>query len=240
MKASHRLLSALFFLVFFASMAIGQDSSAGESKLAPTDSTALLNISVVDAEGKHLKIDYMTVKGKKNGATFHFSRKTSPFSILVPNGETYVLTYKDLGGEEGFTEVPIPDVENVVMNFELAYEPPKIYTLDNVFFVSGKATLTPASYKELDELAEVMAFKKEMSIQISGHTDNVGDEAPNQRLSEARANAVRDYLIKKGTPASRVTAVGYGETKPIAYNDTAEGRQKNRRTEVKILSSGAN
>jgi len=74
-----------------------------------------------------------------------------------------------------------------------------------------------------------------MKIEIGGHTDDVGEDAANQKLSKDRANAVRNYLLKEIEP-ERVTAVGYGESKPIAYNDTPEGRQKNRRTEVRILA----
>ena len=74
-----------------------------------------------------------------------------------------------------------------------------------------------------------------MVIEISGHTDNVGDVEVNQRLSESRAKAVRAYLLKKGISGERVRAVGHGESQPIASNDTDEGKQKNRRTEVRIL-----
>ena len=74
-----------------------------------------------------------------------------------------------------------------------------------------------------------------MIIEIGGHTDDVGDEDKNQALSEKRANTVLQYLIKKGIDSKRLTAKGYGETKPVAYNTTAEGRQKNRRTEVSII-----
>ncbi|HIB01952.1 MAG TPA: OmpA family protein [Phycisphaerales bacterium] len=81
-----------------------------------------------------------------------------------------------------------------------------------------------------------MKFKTEMKIEIGGHTDDVGEDSANQRLSESRANAVRNYLIKNGIEGDRVSARGYGETKPVAYNTTPEGRQKNRRTEVRILS----
>ena len=75
-----------------------------------------------------------------------------------------------------------------------------------------------------------------MVVEIGGHTDNVGDNYSNQKLSEARANVVRTYLLEKGIAPGRITAVGYGETRPVASNDTPEGRQQNRRTEVKILN----
>jgi outer membrane protein OmpA-like peptidoglycan-associated protein len=75
----------------------------------------------------------------------------------------------------------------------------------------------------------------ELRIEIHGHTDNIGDEASNQQLSEARAKAVYDYLIQKGIIASRLAYKGFGKTQPIASNDTPEGRQTNRRTAFVVM-----
>jgi len=111
-----------------------------------------------------------------------------------------------------------------------------VYTLENVYFDTGKLTLKSSSYKTLDNLAELLTYKKDMVIEIAGHTDNVGDDAANQRLSEDRAKSVKSYLVSKGVSPEQIKAVGYGETVPIADNATEEGRSKNRRTEVKILN----
>ena len=81
-----------------------------------------------------------------------------------------------------------------------------------------------------------MRFWKSLVIEIAGHTDDVGAAEANQTLSEDRANTVRDYLLKKGIALERVTAKGYGDTQPVADNSTAGGKQKNRRTEVRIIS----
>jgi OOP family OmpA-OmpF porin len=80
-----------------------------------------------------------------------------------------------------------------------------------------------------------MKWKEEQKIEIAGHTDNVGKDADNLKLSLQRAEAVRNYLIKKGIKADRITAKGYGATQPVADNGTDAGRQKNRRTEVVLL-----
>jgi OOP family OmpA-OmpF porin len=72
-------------------------------------------------------------------------------------------------------------------------------------------------------------------VEVAGHTDSVGSEEYNQGLSERRANTVRDYLASKGINASRLTARGYGEGRPVASNDTSEGRQENRRVELVVL-----
>ena len=84
-------------------------------------------------------------------------------------------------------------------------------------------------------MAEYMKLKKTIVIEISGHTDNVGTPENNLKLSQDRANSVRAYLIKKGIAEARVSAKGYGDTQPIALNDTDANKQKNRRTEVRVI-----
>lgn len=110
-----------------------------------------------------------------------------------------------------------------------------IFQLENVEFEFAKATLTPASLEILAPVLETMRANPSLEIELSGHTDNIGSREVNMRLSQARANAVADYLIENGIDESRITTVGYGYDKPIATNDTPEGRQRNRRTELKIL-----
>ena len=87
----------------------------------------------------------------------------------------------------------------------------------------------------LDELVAYLVRKDDEKIELGGHTDNVGTAASNLKLSQARANTVRAYLLTKGIDPSRVTAKGYGMSKPVASNATAAGKAQNRRTEVKIL-----
>lgn len=107
--------------------------------------------------------------------------------------------------------------------------------LRNIFFNTASFELLPASTAELDNLAKLMTTNPKMAIEVGGHTDNVGNDAANQQLSEQRAKAVRDFLVAHGISAERVVAKGYGETKPVATNDTEEGRAANRRTEVTVL-----
>lgn len=105
---------------------------------------------------------------------------------------------------------------------------------NNLEFETGKAIILKSSYKSLNDLANLLQKKSEWGLLISGHTDNVGDDAKNMVLSKERAEAVKDYLIIKGIASNRLEVLFYGETKPIAVNDTEEGRQKNRRVEMKI------
>lgn len=100
---------------------------------------------------------------------------------------------------------------------------------DNLTFRTGSAEITKASYPFLDDIATYMKANPSFSLLIVGHTDSQGDEGYNQRLSEDRAESVKSYLVKKGVGEISITAEGKGESEPIADNNTAEGREKNRR-----------
>jgi outer membrane protein OmpA-like peptidoglycan-associated protein len=105
----------------------------------------------------------------------------------------------------------------------------------NLEFETAKATIIAASFNSLDSLADLLVKAPTYRLMISGYTDNVGAKENNKKLSEERAFAVRDYLITKGVAESRLNAFGYGESNPIADNETPEGRAKNRRVEFEIL-----
>ncbi len=111
----------------------------------------------------------------------------------------------------------------------------KSVVLRNIFFETGSFQLLPSSSVELDRLVAFLTHNMSMRIEIGGHTDNVGNEADNQLLSDKRSNAVRQYLQDHGIHPSRLTHKGYGESKPVADNQTDEGRGLNRRTEFIVL-----
>lgn len=105
----------------------------------------------------------------------------------------------------------------------------------NLEFNTGKSTIKSTSFSSLDELGSLLIKKESFRLLIEGYTDNVGRDAANMSLSQNRAIAVKDYLVKKGVAASRIDAKWYGETMPIADNNSAEGRAKNRRVEMKVI-----
>ena len=140
---------------------------------------------------------------------------------------------------------PPPPVPEPVPTPEPAPPPPpqakvvvtdeQIITLEPIYFDFDKATIKPESYPVLDQVAQVMIDRPQMEVRIEGHTDWIGTDSYNQRLSERRARAVLGYLVNKGIDSFRLGAVGYGEGRPIATNDTEEGRARNRRTEFHIV-----
>jgi outer membrane protein OmpA-like peptidoglycan-associated protein len=108
------------------------------------------------------------------------------------------------------------------------------FAAKNILFVTGSAKLQSKSFKGLNDVAKIMKENPDMKLAIDGHTDNVGSDAMNQKLSDNRSASVMNYLVSKGVDAGRITAQGHGETMPIATNNTAAGRQQNRRVELTL------
>jgi outer membrane protein OmpA-like peptidoglycan-associated protein len=126
------------------------------------------------------------------------------------------------------------DLQPVVAGDGSASAPPanaQPVVLRNVFFETGSAALRPESAAELDRLKALLEQYPQLRIRINGHTDNVGNDSDNQKLSEARAQAVQDYLLRQGIAAARLQFKGFGESRPLRDNDSPEGRAQNRRTE---------
>ncbi len=103
-----------------------------------------------------------------------------------------------------------------------------------ILFDTGKATIRPESYPVLQSIVDIMKAYPNTNFEIEGHTDSVGSESSNQKLSDNRAKSVHDYLVSKGMDDDRTSSVGYGESRPIATNKTKAGRQQNRRVEISL------
>jgi len=160
------------------------------------------------------------------------------FVVILPSGRFYGLSAEPLDTlhlfqsfnfdlknlrdyQEKYLEIPLQPIEKGA-----------VLVLNNIFFDFNSAELKEESKPELDRLVNFLKKNPKLRITLAGHTDIVGTEEYNQKLSERRAKAVADYLIRKGINPSRINVVGYGSKKPIAPNDTEEGRAKNRRVEV--------
>lgn len=171
------------------------------------------------------------------------TKSDGTFLVCLPAGKSYSLYVnrdKYLFHSENFDLKETATVDKpFLLDIELQPIPMdstghvtgKPIILRNVFFETGSAALRAESTAELDRLLDLLQDNKNLRIQINGHTDNVGSDASNQQLSEARAKSVYDYLCGKGLAPNRLKYKGYGETQPIETNETTEGRTSNRRTE---------
>ena len=216
------------------------------SKIKPTKTEAALRLFVVDKEKGPIKGIVISLSSP-SGAKYYTEETDAKgyAEVLVPVGETYTLSYLSLGRKDISAKVTVSDKPNQNLKLTLRYKREEFpdgggasagrFVLKGVQFETGKATLTPDSYARLDSVLEFMTHKKSARIEISGHTDNVGNPRRNKALSEKRARACRDYLVSKGIAADRIKTVGYGDERPIASNDTEAGRQQNRRIEATEL-----
>jgi outer membrane protein OmpA-like peptidoglycan-associated protein len=113
-----------------------------------------------------------------------------------------------------------------------------VLTVGDVLFAPGRAEVGPGAQRSIDKLAEFLRTYSKRNVLIEGHTDNLGNEDFNVRLSQQRADAVRDLLIARGVSPQRIRTKGYGPKFPVVDNDSAAGRQQNRRVEVLVLNEG--
>lgn len=196
-------------------------------------------IDAISSKAVEAKI---TITDNSNGAKieeFITNSATGKFLLSLTSGKNYGITVEadgylfhsenfDIKKGDGFNMVnKTVELKNIKKGSTIA--------LRNIFFDSGKSVLRSESNGELDRLVKLLKDVSSLKIEISGHTDNVGSESLNSKLSQERAQAVVNYLAQKGIDKSRLVAKGYGSSQPISSNNSSSGRQQNRRTEFKIL-----
>jgi outer membrane protein OmpA-like peptidoglycan-associated protein len=197
---------------------------------------------VTNSKTKALVGAYVMVEDVNSGELIAINKSnsaTGKYLVVLPAGKTYSVS----ANKEGFffhselVDVPVTaKFQTIKKDIELKpIEKGAKIVINNIFFETGKATLSPQSNVELEKAADLLKTNPTMTIEVGGHTDNVGDDAYNMKLSHDRAKSVREYLVKAGIQSERVQAKGYGESNPIATNDTEDGRKANRRTEFVIL-----
>lgn len=161
------------------------------------------------------------------------------YKIVLPQGNAYGFRAEAQGFvsvNDNLDATNLKEYTEIQRDLYLVpVEVGQVVRINNIFFDFGKSTLKPESFSELNRVVDFLNTNPNVSIELSGHTDNIGGDAINLKLSDDRAKAVVEYLTSKGITSSRLTAKGYGETKPIATNDTEEGRALNRRVEFLIL-----
>lgn len=225
------ILSA--FLLVYSCALFAQD-------LIPTETEALLECIVTDPdkipeEGAVLIIESEDKTFSQKG----ISDIDGKFRLLAPEGKRYKIQVQKFG-KDFFFNVDLPMVDGASeftqpLRIKLVKFYVRGYTLDHMYFDVNKWEIKPEDYTTLNKLYQSFVKNPKLVVEIGGHTDNIGDEAANHRLSQRRADAIRDYLVKKGVNENRILAKGYGEKSPLASNDTEAGRAKNRRTEVKVI-----
>jgi OmpA-OmpF porin, OOP family len=225
----------LILIIPFICIATSAQDNTSLPKLAK------VNVFVTDMKGKPSKGEQILFKSEATQKTVSIlSDAMGKFTLQLPAGDKYIITVRSLTDSTKYGSITIPalppdEFYTEPFKVNIKFEAARTYTLDNVHFDFGKATLRPESFIELEELVSYLKNKDGIKVEIAGHTDNVGKDADNLKLSQQRAETIRNYVLKKGIQPVRVIAKGYGAAEPVADNDTEEGRQLNRRTEVRLL-----
>lgn len=208
------------------------------------DPVVLITGNVYNAKTKEplgSSIEYENLADGKNAGVAQSNPQTGQYKIVLPYGKNYgFLAYaeKYISVSDNLDLSAVAEYKEIKRDLYLVpLEVGSTIRLNNIFFDVAKASLRPESYPELDRLAGLMTQNSKMQIELGGHTDNVGSDEANLKLSGDRAKVVADYLVSLGIKNERITFRGYGETKPLATNDTEEGKQLNRRVEFTIMKN---
>ncbi len=185
------------------------------------------------------KISYETLPEGEIIGSAQSNPANGSYKITLPYGKKYGISALVNGYfpvSENIDLSDISDYQEVTKNLEMIpVEVGHTVRMNNIFFDFGKSVLSEDSYPELNRVVKLMNENPEMEIEISGHTDNVGSDSFNIKLSTERAEAVKEYLVAQKIDSHRISSKGYGKSKPVDTNETEEGRQKNRRVEFTIL-----
>ena len=220
------------------------DNSVAEPITVEEKSLTVFKGKILDAITKNSVAADIEITINSTGevyTTLKSNSSTGKFLLSLPAGKNYGISVAAEGylfHSENF-DLPKGDGFNLV-NKDIELKNIKVgsnIALRNVFFNSGKWDVKSDSYAELDRLVALLSDIPSLKIEISGHTDNVGSVSFNKLLSQRRADAVVNYLAGKGVDKKRLSAKGYGQSKPVDSNNTAEGRALNRRTEFEIIEN---
>ncbi len=220
------------------------DNSVAEPITVEEKSLTVFKGKILDAITKNSIAANIEITINSTGevyTTLKSNSSTGKFLLSLPAGKNYGISVAAEGylfHSENF-DLPKGDGFNLV-NKDIELKNIKVgsnIALRNVFFNSGKWDVKSDSYAELDRLVALLSDITSLKIEISGHTDNIGSVSFNELLSQRRADAVVNYLAGKGVDKKRLSAKGYGQSKPVDSNNTAEGRALNRRTEFEIIEN---
>ena len=197
-----------------------------KEELDQKNADGILDDHSKDASGKTIEKEKGT-KGKKKGAS---KSKADPGTKKKAGAKSK----RDSKGKDKKEGNDHKNIDEAIGNNADEVEKGEVLEVNNILFDFGKASLKSSSFKQLNKVVALLKENSNISIELSAHTDNVGPNKYNLKLSRERARSSRKYLISKGVSSKRVTSKGYGERKPIATNKTAKGRKQNRRVEIKV------
>ncbi len=187
------------------------------------------------------KISYNGISDGKNYGVANSNPETGEYTIVLPYGINYSFTASAanyIGVSDNLDLTKVGEYKEITRDLYLVpIEVGATVRLNNIFFETGKDELKEDSFVELDRVIQFLKENPKVTIEISGHTDNVGDKGFNKALSQKRADAVIKYLVENGIDKSRLEGKGYGMEKSVADNSTEEGKALNRRVEFTILSN---
>jgi OOP family OmpA-OmpF porin len=228
----------IFIAVCIFSFALTFDSHAqGEEvfvtvkgkALDKNDSTALQGVTVF-----YEKLPYYDDMGMSKTST------EGEFSFNLAKNTTYSFRIEGVPGYQEYVEEVIIEDEDgnqqsTISLFIAPEEKEELITLDNLNFGRGSATIQNSSYQSLNDFIEYINQRKDVLIQLEGHTDFAGNAEANMRLSQARVDAVAEYLSKNGVKKSRITTKAFGGSRPLTQDRTDEAKKRNRRVEVRLI-----
>lgn len=209
------------------------------NRALPTTTVISISGKVVDENNQPIEaeIAWQELDTGKTLGKLYSKATTGEFFITLPVGKEYAFYAKKEGYFNISERIDLKSQKKYSIkatNFQLnSYQSTiknkKEIVLNNIFFGSNSDKLNPSSFAELNRLVDVLLKNEEMKIEIQGHSDDVGNADNNMALSEKRAKSVQGYLLGKGVPSEKISAKGYGQTKPAFPNDSDEHRAKNRR-----------
>jgi len=215
------------------------DEFEKDAEMSPSKSAFEINIADVETDESMDEVEIVITNLDKNETIVKRVRKgeDGKFMVDLRDGDKYEI---NVNGPKGYafynTKVDMSDTENKKLDVKL--QPLKAKTklvLNDITFETNSADLNASSFQELDRVVKLLQDNPEIKIEISAHTDNIGSDDYNFKLSAKRAQSVVDYLVANKLQVDRFIAKGYGESMPVSANDTEENRAKNRRVELKIV-----
>ena len=217
-----------------ARVVLGREQSA-TLDFAMVPNLGTLSGSVKDGQGRPIEGATITI-GSSTPVTVTTS-SVGVFTAQVEAGTWPVAVQADgyISDNKSITAIANETVR-VEFSLRAALREGEVMSFDNIYFDSGSANIKPESYPVLDSVAILLRDNPTARVQVAGHTDSDGSESSNQTLSERRAQSVYQYLVSKGIAGNRLTTVGYGESNPVAPNDSAANKARNRRIEFTVLS----